>query len=120
MPILGIEVVQSPDDSISDEAIQGIADSSSEIFGTKAGRTWVKLHRFNQTDYAENGRPNNVLKPVFDSVLKAEPPMGEELKTEIMNLTKIVALAFGRPLENVHVSYAPAAKGRVSFGGKLV
>jgi hypothetical protein len=57
--------------------------------------------------------------PVFVTVLKHHLPLGAELHTEITALTEAVAQVIRRPVACVHIEYASAAAGRVSFGGKL-
>ncbi len=115
MPILDVDIVGAADLDLA----QKIADAAGQVFHTPAGETWVRLR--SPDAYAENGGtlPEGV-RPVFVSVLKAQPPTGEELALEVQALTEAVAHACGRPPENVHVLYAPAALGRVAFGGRLV
>jgi hypothetical protein len=37
----------------------------------------------------------------------------------IAKLTQVISEATGRPVDRVHIEYAPSAVGRVAFGGKL-
>lgn len=46
---------------------------------------------------------------------------GDALRDEVAALTRVVAASCDRPTDNVHVLYgAPAAAGRLAFGGSLV
>jgi hypothetical protein len=58
--------------------------------------------------------------PVFVTLLERLPPTGEELQAQVTSLTRAIAQVFGRPGGCVHIEYASAASGRVSFGGRLV
>jgi hypothetical protein len=121
MPIVDIEFVGSPPAGFAASGPQALADTLGELFGSSPGRTWVRYRCLAAEAYAENhvGISANVL-PVFVCVLKAHPPSGAALATEIMAVTRHVARVTGRPIEQVHVQYAPAAAGRQAFGGRLV
>lgn len=114
MPILDVDIVGAADLDLA----QRIADAAGRVFQTPPGETWVRLR--SPAAYAESGGtlPEGV-RPVFVSVLKARPPAGEALVLEVAALTDAVAQACGRPPENVHVIYEPAAHGRIAFGGHL-
>jgi hypothetical protein len=58
--------------------------------------------------------------PVFVTVLKRVLPGPAQMPDEIARLTGSIAEVLGRNRTCVHVEYAPAAGGRLSFGGKLV
>jgi hypothetical protein len=58
--------------------------------------------------------------PVFVTVLVRQSPVGADLQAEVAALTQAIAQVVRRPGTSVHLEYAPAAAGRVSFGGKLV
>ena len=71
--------------------------------------------------YAENGvRLKSEELPAFVTVLHAHLPSGAELEAEVQAITAAVATCIGRPIERVHVQYAPAGAGRQAFGGKLI
>ena len=53
-------------------------------------------------------------------MLLAEPPQGEELRSQVHRLTLAIAKVCDRAPENVHLFYQASARGRVAFGGKLV
>ena len=121
MPILDIHVVGASSLENLPVSAQAIADAVGHALGSAPGRTWVRVHPLPAAAYAENetALPAADL-PVFVSVLQAHPPAGEALAPEALALTRAVARLLGRPLERVHVQYAPAAAGRQAFGGTLV
>ena len=121
MPILTVEIVAEETEAFSPTLAAAMADAAGEIFGSAAGRTWVRLNLLPAARYAENGiAPDGTPRPVFVSVLVAEPPAGDALARESMQLATALAALCGRPVENVHIFWEPAAQGRVAFGGKLV
>ena len=58
--------------------------------------------------------------PVFVTVLKRQLPERNALVREIAELAQAIASTVGRPVARVHIEYAPAAAGRMAFGGTLV
>jgi phenylpyruvate tautomerase PptA (4-oxalocrotonate tautomerase family) len=121
MPILEVEVVVGETDRLPSDLAARLADAAGEVFGAPAGRIWVRLRALPREQYAENGGgpPAGVL-PVFVKVLKARQASPEELRREVQELTEAIAGACGRPMDNVHVVYAPKGAGRAAFGGRLV
>ena len=71
--------------------------------------------------YAENGATveDNDL-PVFVRVLHADWPEEDTRSNEAATLAASIAACLGRQVEHVHIEYAPAGRGRVAFGGRLV
>ncbi len=121
MPILDIEIVLLPEESVRPGLAAEIADRCGQVFNSPPGSTWVKMHLMPCDHYAENGGgPNDGVFPIFVSVLKARLPAPEALRAEVGALTAAVAEATGRPTENVHIVYLPAGAGRVAFGDELV
>ena len=121
MPIVDVEIVLLPEESMRSGLAAEIADRCGEVFGSPPGSTWVKLRPIPCDHYAENGGgPQDGVYPVFVSVLKARLPAPEALRAEVSRLTAAIAEATGRPVENVHIVYLPAGAGRVAFGGELV
>lgn len=121
MPILTVEIVVAETEEIAPRQAAAIADAAGDIFGSAPGRTWVRLHRLPAAQYAENGIASDATPyPVFVSVLKADPPVGAALAHESEQLSTALAALCGRPVENVHIFWEPAAAGRVTFGGGLV
>ena len=121
MPILDVEIVVAAGEEQDGSLAAKLADAAGEVFGGVAGRTWVRLRSLPSDHYAENGGgpPEGVL-PVFVGVLLADPPVGEELRSQVHRLTLALAKACERAPENVHLFYRAAARGRVAFGGRLV
>ena len=122
MPIVDIEVVTGPVDreEVGKETLQLLADDLGRLFGGEPGSTWVRLRSIDQDAYAENGGvPGSPVQPVFVSILRAELPERAALGREMSGVAEIVARMLDRPRDNVHVLYAPDARGRIGFGGTL-
>lgn len=121
MPILDIEIVLRPGETLTSDLAAALAQAAAGAFGASPGRTWVKLRSLPADHYAEDrGGPPEGVAPVFVKVLKAELPPATELRTEAARLTQAIARACNRPAENVHVLYEPGAQGRLAFGGELL
>jgi len=121
MPVVDVEVVGNPDRAVPPGLAQSLADAVGRILESPPGQTWVRIRVIEREHYAENESSIEANElPVFVTVLKPALPAGAELRDEISALTSAVAQALGRALSCVHVEYAPAAGGRLSFGGKLV
>ena len=115
MPILDVEIVGgTPAAGLA----QQIADDAGEVLGAAAGKVWVRVRTLGTESYAENRA--EAPRPVFVRVLASAPPEGEARKSAVAGITAAVAKRTGRPPENVHVLFEPAAKGRIAFGGRLV
>lgn len=121
MPILDVEIVGPLDGAIEDGLAARLADAAAAVLDPDRPQgTWVRLHYLPLERYAENaGGPLEGTSPVLVSVLEAAPPQGDALEREARALTEAVAEVCGRPAENVHVLYEPAAAGRIAFGGEL-
>jgi phenylpyruvate tautomerase PptA (4-oxalocrotonate tautomerase family) len=121
MPILEVEIISLTEDDDVEGIARRIAEAAAAVFRSKPAETWVKLTVIPIERYAENagGPPAGVL-PVFVRVLKRKLPRGSELRIEAQALTEAVAEVCGRPVENVHLEFAPDAQGRVAFGGRIV
>ena len=120
MPILNVEIIMRPDESIRPELARELADRTGEIFGSSPGSTWVKVYLLARENYAENIIASEDICPVFVSVLKAKLPSPDLLQVEVAKLTAAVAQICGRPQENIHIIYLPEGMGRVAFGGKMI
>ncbi len=121
MPVLEVELVLRDDEILAEDLAGRIADAAGEVFDAAPGTTWVRLRTSLPSSYGESGGgPPADTHPVFVRVLKADIADGETLSNEAVRLTETLAAIIGRPLENVHLIYEPAARGRVAFGGKLV
>ncbi len=121
MPVVTVEIVADADHALEHDLAQALADAVGRTLNSLPGQTWVRLRALGRDCYAENESPvDSAEMPVFVTVLERQPPSGAEQQAEITALTRAIAHVTGRPAARVHVEYAPAAAGRVSFGGKLV
>ena len=121
MPIIDVELVAGPNGAIAAGLAQSIADAVGRALKSPAGQTWVRLHVFAREHYAENESAVELSElPVFVKVLKRALPAEAELVAEVSALTSAIAKALGRATSCVHIEYAPAASGRLSFGGNVV
>ncbi len=119
MPIVEVEMVAERK-HVAGLAAR-IAHDLAPIFGGVASATWVKLRTLDVHDYAEgDGGPSSEVRPAFVTILRADPPAGDDLQDEVRQVTEAVAAVIERPPENVHVLYEPPGRGRVAFGGQLV
>ena len=123
MPIIDIELVTSAADGgpPQREQLQVLADKLGHLFNSEPANTWVKLRTVDVAQYAENRTDMETsAKPVFVNVLRAQLPDANRIRAEMVVVAEIVARTLKRPRENVHVLYAPDARGRIGFGGQLV
>ena len=121
MPIVTVEVVANEVREPEPKLAQSLADAVGRALRSPPGQTWVRVRTLGRDQYAENGCLVDAGKlPVFVTVLKRQSPIDAELQTEVAALTSVIAQVVGRPASCVHIEYAPAAAGRVSFGGKVV
>jgi phenylpyruvate tautomerase PptA (4-oxalocrotonate tautomerase family) len=122
MPVLEVELTGGVTGPLREGLAQRLADAAGAIFRTAPGQTWVRLRDTLPGDYAENGTDALAagVHPVFVRVLKRAQPEGPLLVEEVQALTEAVAMATGRPSDQVHVAYEPSGAGRVSFGGRIV
>ena len=123
MPIVDVEVVTgaAEADVIGKETLQLLADELGSLFGSDPGGTWVRLRSIDQNAYAENGAAVGPdARPTFVNILRAETPERGALRQEMQRIAEVIARTLDRPRENVHVLYAPDARGRIGFGGMLL
>ncbi len=121
MPILTVDLVADELHAPEHNLAQSLADAVGRALDSPPGQTWVRLRLIGRNQYAENESTTAAADwPVFVTVLKQQVPVGPELQAEVTALTRIIAQVIGRAAACVHIEYAPAAAGRVSFGGKLV
>ena len=121
MPIIDVELVAGAAGVVAAGTAQSLADVVGRTLGSPPGQTWVRVRVLPRDHYAENESPVEMTAlPVFVTVLKRAPPTRTELAGEISALTDAIAQALARPVSCVHVGYAPAAAGRLAFGGRLV
>jgi phenylpyruvate tautomerase PptA (4-oxalocrotonate tautomerase family) len=121
MPIVDVTVVVGRDESVAADLAQSLANTIGRALKVPSAQTWLRLHVLPQERYAENSSSLNATElPVFVVVLTRELPERSQLGEAIAALTHAVSEATGRASDRVHIEYAPSARGRVSFGGKLV
>lgn len=116
MPILHVRIVQQSLDPTPNLA-QTIADAAGAIFQSKPNGTWVTIDAHPMAAYAENGGAKDL--PVFVDVVLGQWPELDAMRRQAFHLAEAVARACGRPAENIHILFAPPAKGRIAFGGNL-
>ena len=120
MPVLEVEIVLRPGETLPPGLAAALAESAGEVFNTPPGTTWVRLRSLDTAYYAESGGgPTGGVFPVFVAVLKRSLPGMEQRRVEAARLAAAVAQACGRPVENVHILYLPEGDGRMAFGGVL-
>jgi phenylpyruvate tautomerase PptA (4-oxalocrotonate tautomerase family) len=121
MPIIDVSIVVAPGQAVAADLAQSLANSVGRALALPPAQAWVRLHVMPQDRYAEN---DTVLSPselpVFAVVLTRQPPDDLQLPTSITKLTHAISEATGRAPASVHIEFAPSARGRASFGGKLV
>jgi len=120
MPIVTLEIVADADRELDPNLAQSLADVGRAL-NSPPGQAWIRVRSLGRDQYAENASlvAADGL-PVFVTVLKQRLPIAAELHAEVAKLSSAIAQVVGRSVSCVHVEYAPAASGRVSFGGKLV
>ena len=121
MPIVDVQVVAAPSAAARPSLARELADAIGAALAAPAGRVWVRLALRAPSDYAENvctlGKGE---APAFVTVLHADPPEGDARAAEAQAIASAVAGCLGRDVGWVHVEYAPAGRGRIAFGGKLL
>lgn len=121
MPIVTVELVADPDRPLGVNLAQSLADAVGRALNSPPGQTWIRLRSLRREEYAENDVHVDAPElPVFVAILERQPPTGAALLAEVSALTHAIADTVGRPTACIHIEYAPAAAGRISFGGKLV
>jgi hypothetical protein len=119
VPILEIEIVLRPRESLAADLASRIADAAGAVFASGPRGTWVRLRTLVPERYAESGAADPDVFPVFVSVLKADystqPPEDEPGR-----LAVVIAELCDRPTENIHILYQPDARRRIAFGGTLL
>ena len=120
MPIVDVEIVLRPGETIRNEVVSELANELGEIFHSQAGEAWIRVYELPTNQYAENGGTPDGVYPIFVSVIKSKLPASKELQEEARKITGAVAHICGRSSANVHVIYQPEGRGRVAFGGKII
>jgi len=120
MPILDVECVCAEGERLPDRLAATLAEDAGRAIGAAPGHTWVRLRALPSGHYAESGGgPGALVRPVFVELLMAALPEPAERAALAKRLCGAVAEACGRPVDNVHLLFLPAARGRVAFGGQL-
>ena len=121
MPIVALRLVLAPSSSTPHGLTQCVADELGKVFACGPGQVWVQLSTLAAPEYAENlvaiGEEEF---PVFVTLLHADLPTSEVRAVEALRVCQAIARCVGRPVERVHLEYAPSGRGRVAFGGKLL
>jgi phenylpyruvate tautomerase PptA (4-oxalocrotonate tautomerase family) len=120
MPLLKVEIVDTPGWVCPRELARRIADAAAEALGAMPQSVWVRLSVLPAEAYAENGGAPDDTAPVFVTILEKSPPEGEVLAAEVAALTNALAAACGRTPSDIHLVYEPPGRDRVAFGGRLV
>lgn len=121
MPIIDIHLVCAHPADVPPGLARAAADALGAEFRSEPGRVWVRVSGLPVAHYAENGVDAAAGElPVFVTVLHAQPPEGAARATEALAVSRLVAACVGRHPERVHIEYAPAGRGRIAFGGRLV
>ncbi len=120
MPILDVEIVLKPEETLRAALASELADAAGEVLDSSPGQTWVRVRALERDRYAENGGgPPEGIYPVFVSLLKARLPEADQLKATALMLSERIAGICDRPRQNIHILYLPPAAGRVAFGGRM-
>ena len=117
MPIIDVEMVYQEGEAMPEGLASTLADAIGEVFGADPGRVWVRVRTLPDSQYAEN--LSEAPRPVFVTVLAAQPPAGDLLRLQADQITQAVARICRYAPENVHVLFEPPAAGRIAFGGVL-
>lgn len=120
MPILKVEIVETPGWSRPLGLARSIADTVAEALGATPQSVWVRVSMIAADHYAENGGAPADASPVFVTIVEKEPPRGTALAAEVAMLTKAIASACARTEGDIHLVYEPPGRARVAFGGRLV
>jgi enamine deaminase RidA (YjgF/YER057c/UK114 family)/phenylpyruvate tautomerase PptA (4-oxalocrotonate tautomerase family) len=119
MPIANVTLIGALDVP-ADDLAQRLADALSQALDAPRGTTWVRVHRVDARDYAEDGGATAGAPPVFvDLLRRAWPASTVARATSMRAVADAVARACGRPAASVHVLAEAPAAGRVAFGGAL-
>lgn len=55
MPLVDVEIVLKPQETIPDAMASELTDKLGQIFRSPRNGTWVKVHGIDEVSYAENG-----------------------------------------------------------------
>jgi hypothetical protein len=121
MPIVDVCPVLSASRKLPPDAAQTLADSIARVLSVETGRVWVRMTELQDGKYAESeATVEDDGLPVFVQTLHADWPGEDARVKEAEERAETVASSLRRPVEHVHVEYAPPGRIRVAFGGQLV
>ncbi|MFA6110532.1 MAG: hypothetical protein WDA75_17350 [Candidatus Latescibacterota bacterium] len=121
MPIIDIDIVLKPREELRHDLALDVANATGEALGVPPGEAWVKVRTIAPECYAESGGgPPEGVCPVFVSVVLADDGSREKRQEQADILATTIATVCGRRKEHVHIIFAPPARGRIAFGGKLM
>src|SRR3979490_3104824 len=117
MPIVDVTIVVGRGETIAADLTQTLADVVGRALNSPPSQTWVRLQLLAYDRYAENeSNLTSTELPVFVVVLTRQLPDQLQLGETIAKLTHAISEATDRPMDRVHIEYAPRAVGRVAFG----
>ena len=119
MPILTIDAVLDPKQPLPAGVASRIADAAAEVLGTASASTWVLIRPIPAANYAENG-VDQAPAPLLVSLRQRQPPEAEQRAQQVLDLTRALARACEREMNQIHILYELPAAGRQAFGGQLV
>ncbi len=120
MPIVDVQVV-AKGSAVPEGLALRLAEALAPVLSAPPGHAWVRLSILPEAQYAENGANEGATSlPVFVRLLHADLPNAEVLAMQAEAISRTVALCIPCFPHQVHVEYAPAGRGRVAFGGKLL
>lgn len=112
MPILTLTIIG---DSPRPPPHQTAARLAATI-GWAATNTWLITHHLDSSDYGEGVVPHPA--PVLVRALLRDGGATQR-GTIAATIGRVVAEAYGRDPNHIHVIFEAAGDGRVAFGGKL-
>jgi enamine deaminase RidA (YjgF/YER057c/UK114 family) len=119
MPIIDVTLVGATDVP-GDALAPRLADALALALAAPRGTTWVRVHRLDARDYAEDGGAPAGDPPVFVDLLRRAWPASVAARAASMRaVAAAVAAVCGRDVGRVHVVAEVPAAGRVAFGGEL-
>ena len=119
MPIVDACIVTPANEDGSPGTAKLLANAIADALGVASGEVWVRVNYLPQTLYAENSSEGAPC-PVFLKVLHADVKPIEHVEQEAKALAQVVGACLERSPELVHIEFAPAGRGRIAFGGRLL
>ena len=118
MPIVDVEIVPLPEESMRLGLAAEIADRCGHVAGSPPGSTWIKLHAIPCIHYADNG--GGPPEGVFPSSCRFSRPGCPHRTCCAPKSTAHHSRCRGDrpPSGDLHIVYLPAGAGRVAFGGE--